>query len=83
MKKHYFLGTAAGFTKKMRKTMRKSSGSAQDLIDLYDYKKEMEDILNQLEQTVNYFNINIPLDSINNKILFLIIFLKLIYIPEI
>ena len=37
MKKHYFLGTAAGFTKKMRKTMRKSSGSAQDLIDLYEY----------------------------------------------
>lgn len=43
MKKHYFLGTAAGFTKKMRKMMRKNNGSAQDLTDLYKYLYEEYD----------------------------------------
>ena len=51
----------------MEDKLEKEYDSIEDLIDLYDYKKEMEDILNQLEQTVNYFNINIPLDSINNN----------------
>ena len=37
MKKHYFLGTAAGFTKKQRKDLRKQHATAQSLVDLYKY----------------------------------------------
>ena len=37
MKKHYFLGTAAGFDKAWRIKMRKAHGTHQDLLDLYGY----------------------------------------------
>ena len=37
------------------------------LKELYNYQNEMNNILTKLEQTVNYFHLNIPLDSIDNN----------------
>ena len=43
MNKHYFLGTAAKYTKKERIKMRKEPGSAQDLENLYEYLEQEYD----------------------------------------
>lgn len=40
MKKHYFLGTAARFSKKERIEMRKGRGTKEDLVVLQDYLKQ-------------------------------------------
>ena len=37
MKKHYFLGTAADFSKNERIRMRKGRGNKEDLKDLHDF----------------------------------------------
>ena len=37
MKKHYFLGTAADFSKEERIKMRKGHGAKQDSLALHDY----------------------------------------------
>ena len=36
------------------------------LKELYKYQNQMNNILTKLEQTMNYFHLNIPLDSIDN-----------------
>ena len=43
MKKHYFLGTGAHFTKAERREFRKIKGSHQDLLNLYQYFYENYD----------------------------------------
>ena len=40
MKKHYFLGTAADFSKNERIKMRKGRGKKEDLDNLYDYLRQ-------------------------------------------
>lgn len=37
MKRHYFLGTATGFSRKMRILMRKTKGHQEDLVELQQY----------------------------------------------
>ena len=50
-----------------KKSIKGDYDNIVGLKELFNCEREMNDLLNKLEQTVNYFNINIPLDSIDNN----------------
>ena len=53
--------------KETKKNIKNEYDNMVGLKELFDYENEMNMVLNKLEQTVNYFNLNIPLDSIDNN----------------
>ena len=50
-----------------KKNIKKEYDNVVGLKELFTCENEMNELLNKLEQTVNYFHLNIPLDSIDNE----------------
>ena len=50
-----------------KKNIKNEYNNISGLKDLFDYENEMNNVLAKLEQTVRVFNLNIPLDSIDNE----------------
>ena len=50
-----------------KKILKDEYNNIEELKELYNYQNEMNEMLNKLEDTVNYFNLNISLDSIDNE----------------
>ena len=50
-----------------KKNIKNEYDNISGLKELFDYENEMNTVLAKLEQTVRVFNLNIPLDSIDNE----------------
>ena len=50
-----------------KKILKDEYNNIEGLKELYGYQNEMNEMLDKLEETVRYFNLNISLDSIDNK----------------
>ena len=50
-----------------KKNIKNEYNNISGLKDLFDYENEMNNVLAKLEQSVRVFNLNIPLDSIDNE----------------
>jgi len=50
-----------------KKNIKKEYDSVVGIRELFDCQNEMNELLNNLENTVNYFHLNIPLESIENN----------------
>ena len=53
--------------KEEKNILKDEYNNIEDLKELYDYQNEMNEMLDKLEEIVRYFNLNISLDSIDNK----------------